>query len=257
VRIAPTSELAHARLAAALTDEGKLDQAIATWRETGRLFPTSSMARIGLARALLAHGDAGEAAAECREVLKQEPNTTEVIVMLGTALTDMGQFEEAIPFLERALEMAPQNARTHFSLGLALHDCGTSHSAVRHLNEALHLQPENVTMLWQTAWILATSPDPAVRNGSRGVELASRAIEFSGGKELRAFDALAAALAETGKFAAAVEVAERASAMALSQNDDALADAIEQRARQYRQGLPYRQPASPRRAESAPPEAGK
>ena len=82
-------------------------------------------------------------------------------------------------------------------------------------------------MLWQTAWILATSPDPSVRDGARAVELASRAVQLSGGQEPRAFDALAAALAETEKFSAAVEAAEQASAMALARDDDALADAID------------------------------
>ena len=113
-----------------------------------------------------------------------------------------------------------------------------------HLDEAINLQPDNAEILWQTAWILATCPDSAVRDGPRGIELASRAIQCSGEREVRAFDALAAALAETGKFAAAVDVADRASAMALAKNDDALVDAIEQRASLYRRGLPYRQGAT-------------
>ena len=56
---------------------------------------------------------------------------------------------------------------------------GQSQSAIAHLNEAIRLQPDNVPMLWQTAWILATSPDPAIRDGARAVELARRAIQLS------------------------------------------------------------------------------
>ena len=166
-----------------------------------------------------------------------------------------GKVEQAIPYLEQALKLEPRNARAHFHLGLALYDVGQSQSAIAHLNEAIRLQPDNVPMLWQTAWILATSPDPSVRDGARAVELASRAIQLSGGQEPCAFDALAAALAETEKFSAAVEAAEQASTMALARGDAALADAIEQRTRLYRQGLPYRQPASPRPADRAPPDA--
>ena len=113
----------------------------------------------------------------------------------------------------------------------------------RHLDEAIRLAPDDVPMLWQTAWILATSPDPSVRDGARAVELATRAIRLSDGQEPRAFDALAAALAETEEFSAAVDAAEQASTIALTRGDAALADAIEQRTRLYRQGLPYRQPA--------------
>ena len=71
---------------------------------------------------------------------------------------------------------------------------------------------------------------------------------------MRAFDALAAALAETEQFSAAVDAAEQASTMALARNDAALADAIGQRTRLYRQGLPYRQPAAAVPAESLPPD---
>jgi serine/threonine-protein kinase len=109
-------------------------------------------------------------------------------------------------------------------------------------------------MLWQTAWVLATSPDPTIRNGAQAADLANRAVTLSGGQEVRALDALAAALAETEKFSAAVAAAGQASAMALARNDDALASAIDQRTRLYRQGLPYREPASPRSSGHAPPE---
>ena len=117
------------------------------------------------------------------------------------------------------------------------------------LNEAIRLQPASIPILWQTAWMLATSPESSIRNGARAVGLANRAIQLSGGQEVRAFDALAAALAETEKFPAAVDAAEHAAAIAQAHGDKVLVDAIEQRSRLYHQGLPYRQPASRKAAE--------
>ena len=58
------------------------------------------------------------------------------------------------------------------------HDRDRSDPALTHLDEALRLQPDNVSMLRQTAWILATSPDATVRNGPRAVELATRRAAF-------------------------------------------------------------------------------
>ena len=72
-----------------------------------------------------------------------------------------------------------------------------------------------------------------------------KAVQLSQGQEPRALDVLAAALAETEEFSAAAELAQQASTMALLRGDEALADAIGQRARLYRQRLPYRQPAPP------------
>jgi tetratricopeptide (TPR) repeat protein len=253
VRILPTGAQCHARLAIALAAAGQLDRAIAEWRKTVRLAPTDSRAYLGLADALLDAGDAGEAIALCRMVLSHEPKSTAAIVILGTALANQGKVAQAIPYLEHALELEPRNAWAHFRLGLALHDLGQSSSAIDHLNEAIQIRPDNVLMLWQTAWTLASSPDPKVRDGLRAVELATKAVELSSGQEVHVFDALAAALAETGNFSAAVETAERASAMALVRNDDSLIDAIEQRTRLYRGGLPYRQPASRAQDGNAPP----
>ena len=105
------------------------------------------------------------------------------------------------------------------------------------------------------AWILATSPDATVRNGEKAAELARRAIQRSSGQEVRAFDALAAALAEQGQFPAAVDAAEQASTIALTRGDQVLADAIGERTRLYRQGSPYRQPISASPAGDVPPNA--
>jgi tetratricopeptide (TPR) repeat protein len=254
VRVFPTAPIFHDRLAKSLAHQEKFDRAIVEFRETLRLAPSFLPARIGLANALLAGGEAAEAVDQCRVILGQEPNVTEAIVILGMALAAEGKAEEAIPPLKRALEREPQNARVHFRLGLALYDLGRHKSAVAHLDEAVRLQPDSVPMLWQSAWILATNPDPAGRDGLRAVGLAQHAIQLSGGQDARAFDALAAALAETGEFSAAVDVAEQASAQALARGDAELVDAIEQRLRQYRQGLPYRQPPSTRSRQHSPRE---
>ncbi len=153
------------------------------------------------------------------------------------------------------MELQGDNAQARFQLGLALYDRGRSQSAIDQLNEATRLHPDDARMLWQVAWILATSPDPTIRDGARGVELATRSIQLSKGQEPRAIDALAAALAESGEFSAAVETAEQASTIALTRNDEALADAIGQRARLYRQGSPYRQLAAPRTGDARPEES--
>ncbi len=244
VQLYPAGPRGHLRLAMALASAGRHDQSIAEWRQTLRLAPAFWSARIGLADALLASGDAAEAAVQCREALERQPGAVEAIVILAEALVAQGEAEQAIPHFQQALELEPNNARAHFHLGLALCDLGRAHSALVHLNEAMRLQPDDVQMLWQAAWALATSRSASVRDGARAVELATKAVELSGGQEPHAFDALAAALAETGNITTAIETAEQASTIALLRNDQALADAIDRRTLLYRQGLPYRQPAT-------------
>jgi tetratricopeptide (TPR) repeat protein len=254
IRVFPESATFHSRLAVELKRQGKFDRAIDEWRQVVRLNPNSPQPRVGLANTMLANGETARAIHECREVLKDEPDTIEAIFVLATALAAEGKAEEAIPALQRALQIDPQSAPVHFRLGLALNDQGDSKQALVHLNEAVRLKPDDVPALWQTAWILATNPDASIRNGAEGVELATRAIRLSGGREPRAFDALAAALAESKNFSAAVEVAEQASAAALVRGDSKLIESLAERARLYRQSLPYRQAGSAGSGNPAPAE---
>src|SRR6185312_7334377 len=60
------------------------------------------------------------------------------------------------------------------------------------------------------ALMLATSPDPKRRDGKKAVAYATRACEMSGWKEAYHINALAAAYAESGNFAKAVEFQEKA-----------------------------------------------
>ena len=163
---------------------------------------------------------------------------------MGAALTAQGQFGEAIEHLQRAVELAPQDPWAHFRLGMALSGRGDSRAALAELDEAVRIEDFWFPILGQTAWFLATNPDPSVRNGPRAVELAQRAIQFSQGQDPQAFNALAAGLAETGDFEAAIKAAQQAALVAMFRNDAALAEAIGARTRLYRQRLPYRQPAA-------------
>ena len=61
-----------------------------------------------------------------------------------------------------------------------------------------------------TAWLLATDPDPTVRNGAKALPLAQRATDISQGRNSRVLLALAAAYAENGDFVQAARTIEQA-----------------------------------------------
>ncbi len=58
------------------------------------------------------------------------------------------------------------------------------------------------------AWLLATCPDRALRNGRKAVEIAEKAVELKG--DVYAYSVLAAALAEVGDYSKAVEMTRTA-----------------------------------------------
>ena len=244
----------HVRLAIALDSVGRHDRAIAEWRESVRLTPIVWSVRIGLADALLAHGDASEAAAQCREVLSQQPGEIEAIVDSGCGLGRRRQCRGSTSPIEAgfgarsAQRPSPLLAGRSLAGPRAVTKCrrasqrGDSPGARRCVDVvANRLDSGDKSRSLNSRWTA----------GDRVGQECDRAFHRP---RAGAFDALAAALAETGEFSAAVDAAEHASTIALLRNDDALVDALGQRTRLYRQGMPYRQPASPVPAGHAPPE---
>ena len=82
--------------------------------------------------------------------------------------------------------------------------------ALSDLNAAIRLEPNDAEAQQGRAWILATCPDPKIRNGEQAVVAATRACELTHWKVAHALTTLAAAYSETGNFAAAVEWQEKA-----------------------------------------------
>ncbi|HTU24784.1 MAG TPA: tetratricopeptide repeat protein [Pirellulales bacterium] len=180
--------------------------------------------------------------------------SSEELVDIGTTLTYDGKPVNAIPMLERAIKLEPENGSANFLLGLAMHEIGKTSGAREYLGRALRLEPNRCAFLWPTALILATSPDATVRNGRQAVELAEKAGEICGRNKPQVMDALAAGLAETGHFSAAVDVAEQAAAIAINMGNEPLADTIRHRLSFYRRSLPFRETLS-WAAESSPPDS--
>jgi len=120
---------------------------------------------------------------------------------------------------------------------------GRTGDALAQWRKVLRLQPGYVPVLVQASWVLATTKDAALRNGAEAAVLADRAVRATGGKDPAALDALAAALAETGRFAEAVSAAERARAAAQAQGNPGLAAEVDARLALYRARKPYREGA--------------
>jgi hypothetical protein len=72
------------------------------------------------------------------------------------------------------------------------------------------VQPEDSGILNNLAWVLATSPEDALRDGKRSIELATKAAEVTEFKEAHILSTLASGYAEVGEWEKAVEWAKKA-----------------------------------------------
>ena len=112
--------------------------------------------------------------------------------------------------------------------------------AISQWQEALAIQPDNGNAASNLAWVFATSPDDSIRDGTRAAELGERALRISGGKIPMIYKVLAAAYAENGRFADAVETARRGADLATIQGNPALAAELQNNTALYQTGKPLR-----------------
>jgi protein O-mannosyl-transferase len=158
---------------------------------------------------------------------------------LGFALADSGRVDEAIPHYEKALRINPNYATGHVNLGLALAGKGETREAIANYREAVRLKPSAVEALNNLAWILATNPDPVLRDAGEAIPLAEKADRLSENENPTVLDTLAAAYAEGGRFEEAIKSTQKAEDLALSLNQQDLAKTLQQRMTLYRAGRPY------------------
>jgi lipopolysaccharide biosynthesis regulator YciM len=104
----------------------------------------------------------------------------------------------------------------------------------------LEVDADDVEARNNLAWVLATCSDPGVRNGLKAVAIAERADALTASKSPVVCATLAAAYAETGRFADAVKTAQRALQLALSEGQNARADAIRAQIHSYQAGAAFR-----------------
>ncbi len=242
VEIDPEFSDAHLNLANALLTAGGLDEAIAHYREAVRLKPRSAIAHFDLGAALMKKDRLDEAVVHFRAAREMDPAMARAHDLLGKALLRKGDANGAVDAFQTTLTLEPQRAETHYNLGLALMLKGAMREAMAEWRAVLYLSPENSSAFNQLAWVMATSPDPGLRNGFEALELARQAVRLSGGSDPTLLDTLAAAQAECRQFPAALETARRARDLAQVKGDIALADALSGRLKLYEAGSPFREP---------------
>jgi len=147
--------------------------------------------------------------------------------------------DEAIVHYQEALQIKPDHANACYNLGLALLRKGSVGEAIACLQQALRIKPSFPEAQNDLAWVLATSPQAAVRNGNQAVELAQQANQLAGGNNPVILRTLAAALAEAGRFDEAKKAAQKAMALAPAAGRPDLAAPLNGELKLYEAGLPF------------------
>ena len=231
---------AYNNLGQALAMQGKLDDAIPQFTKAVEADPESGSAEGNLGHALLEKKNLDDAIVHLKHAVELGPDSAETETNLGLALAEKGSMDDAVPHFEQALKIAPGYPDAHAYLGTALVMKGDKAGALKHWQVALKEDPNNLRVLSDTAWLLSTAPDPALRNGTEALRLANHAVELTQGRAPMLLGTLAAAYAETGQFPKAISTEQHACDLARQLGNQRMAGMLDARLTALQAGKPLR-----------------
>jgi Flp pilus assembly protein TadD len=136
--------VAYDLLAAELSRQGRLDEAIHELQTGLRLKPETAVLHADLGDALAARGRTDDAMREYAEALRLNPGLSETGNKLGMMLSRTGREPEAIQAFQTALQFRPEAEEIHFNLGNSLARSGRLPEAASQFQAALALKSDDV-----------------------------------------------------------------------------------------------------------------
>jgi tetratricopeptide (TPR) repeat protein len=132
---------------------GKVDGALAYYREALAVAPSSAVVRANLADIYRAIGNEAEAERVLREGLDLQPANAALLHALGLLLARTGRPQEGLVVLREAARLDPENRRFVYVLGVALNSMGQPDEAVAVLESARGRFPTDFDIAWALATI--------------------------------------------------------------------------------------------------------
>jgi protein O-mannosyl-transferase len=218
-------------------------KAMPLFEQSVKYNPDNIEARWNYGYALVLQKDYGGAEAQYLAALKINPRDGVANRMYARLLQSQGRNAEAIRHYQISVSFSP-NIDTCLNLANLDYVSGNWDRAAMDLRRALSFKPDpakEVEVLNNLAWVLATCPDGAVRNGIEAIRDAEKACRLTGFKLSNNVNTLAAAYAEAGRFPDAITTAEMALRLAADAGDNQSVATIRKLLAQYQAGKPCRE----------------
>ncbi|ADB15474.1 Tetratricopeptide TPR_2 repeat protein [Pirellula staleyi DSM 6068] len=220
---------------------GKLDQALTDLDQVIKLAPKHPSAHFNRAEVQRKLGKLEAALADYTVAIDTKTGDVEALARRGEVQMLLDRYREALGDFNQALRFAPQHQRTLTLRGELHTRLGNWEQASLDYAAAVKLLPGDTRALRGAAWLLATCPADTIRSSELALASAKKAADLEsavGKPSVATLDTLAAALAATGDFEAAV-AAQQDAITAATGADIAV---LKQRLSLYKEGQPYRMP---------------
>jgi len=187
-------------------ETGRLDAAIADFTEVTRLRPDLVDGYLQRAQVRIALDEREAALDDLNEGIRWSPDSFAALIQRGQLLMQCERYDDARRDLDAIVGMDPEQAIGYYLRSYCWSKTRDYTDMRDDLEDAVRLAPGWADPCNSLAWLLATCSDPSIRNGPRAVEIGRRALELSPEPAKAGYlDTLAAALAENGEFAEAIE----------------------------------------------------
>jgi tetratricopeptide (TPR) repeat protein len=200
-------------------------------------------------------GKHDQALAELNVLRQVMPDSPEILLQVATLYQATKQHDKAIAAFDELIADDPANILALRGRADTFLNQGKQAEAVAGYEQALKVDPADSGVLNNLAWVLATSPDDALRDGKRAIELATEACEVTEYKQAHILSTLAAGYAESGDFDTAITWSQKAVELGDEQTKGQLARELES----YQAKKPWREAAPPDEPavdDTAQPEPG-
>ncbi len=244
IRMNPKHSIYYVNRSAAYSAKRQFDQALSDCNSALQIDTTNSWVYDARGRVYLETGDLGKALSDFDSALKLDAKpgaaTAGIFNARGVVYRKQGQFDKAISDFNRAIELDPRYAAPLANRASAFSNKGEFDRALADFKASIRLAPEAAEGYNNLAWLLATCPIDAVRNGEEAVEAATTACRLTHWNSRGTIDTLAAAYAEAGNFGQAVKY-QRQTLENIPNDERAQAEA---RLKLYEDRKPYRDRSS-------------
>jgi tetratricopeptide (TPR) repeat protein len=230
---------AYAGRANAWREKRELDKALADAERGCDLDARTphTMAARGAVRA--ARGEFDAALADLNAAIHLDPLFATAYYHRAGVFLHRRNFQSALRDLDTALRVSPTYVEAQVRRAETWAACGNPRKALADLAEAITTDAKHAPAFRARAWLLATHPDDGVRDGKAAVAAAKTALDLWKDPPPSFYEAMAAALAETGDFAGAVEW--QGKALADERYVKETGDGVAKRLEAYRAKKPVRE----------------
>jgi serine/threonine protein kinase/tetratricopeptide (TPR) repeat protein len=178
VAASPNSWRLHNTIGNTLRECGRYEEAVAAFSKVIELDPDSTLAWRERGFTYMKMGQHDKAIEDLSEAIKRNPNLWWTWDLRGLCYGAIGHNDKALADLNEAVQLQ-SNQHTRIDRGRIYRNLHQYDKAFADFTKAIELGSKNADEFNTLAWLIATCPDPKLRDGKKAVALAEKAVEWA------------------------------------------------------------------------------